>query len=422
MPRMIDLIRVSALPSNVMQAASKGSLSVPANEMIEILVYLATHNKIFGQQAQLTLAGWDEVASRAVAADPNTAKEVLDYMVSAKNLRPALLSALLENTSVSQQALVDLAESASRDIVEIMQGSERVRKSAVILEALKGNPHVPPAKLDTMQVQEEPEHALAAAAGATASPAVPAVPVVPIHESSAIGPLLPLPSVEQAGDDDILDEDIFAYLSGHAGEISAEGNKEFQPIGGFYDEFVPGSDKDVLESETAPPSTSSEKTAAAPKKAPAGKKQHLSHEEERGSALQKISKLDIKGRIQLAMKGTKEERSLLVRDGTKVVALAVLESPKISDAEVERFATQKNVLEAVLRAIPMKRRFVKNYAVVRNLTFNPRTPLDVSLSLIKHLLITDLRHLSGNKEVSETVRKLALKMFKQKLESGSKRS
>src|SRR5438874_2195987 len=421
MPRMIDLIRVPALPSNVMQAASKGALSVPPQEMIEIMVYLANHNKIFGQQAELTLAGWDEVASRAVAADPNTAKEVLDYMVSAKNLRPALLSALLENTSVSQQALVDLAESASRDILEIMQGSERVRKSAVILEALKGNPHVPPAKLDTMQVQEEPEHALAAAAGATASPAVPAVPV-PIHESSAIGPLLPLPSVEQAGDDDILDEDIFAYLSGHAGEISAEGNKEFQPIGGFYDEFVPGSDKDVLESETAPPSTSSEKTAAAPKKAPAGKKQHLSHEEERGSALQKISKLDIKGRIQLAMKGTKEERSLLVRDGTKVVALAVLESPKISDAEVERFATQKNVLEAVLRAIPMKRRFVKNYAVVRNLTFNPRTPLDVSLSLIKHLLITDLRHLSGNKEVSETVRKLALKMFKQKLESGSKRS
>src|SRR6266550_1267155 len=414
MPRMIDLIRVSALPSNVMQAASKGSLSVPANEMIEILVYLATHNKIFGQQAQLTLAGWDEVASRAVAADPNTAKEVLDYMVSAKNLRPALLSALLENPSVSQQALVDLAESASRDVVEIMQGSERVQKSAVILEALKGNPHVPPAKLDTMQVQKEPEHALAAAAGATASPAVPAVTVVLVHESSATGPPLPVHRLEQAGDDEILDEDIFAYLSQHAGEISAEGEKEFQPIGGFYDEFVPGFDKDVLESETAPPSTSSEKTAAAPKKAPAGKKQHLSHEEERGSALQKISKLDIKG--------TKEERSLLVRDGTKVVALAVLESPKISDAEVERFATQKNVLEAVLRAIPMKRRFVKNYAVVRNLTCNPRTPLDVSLSLIKHLLITDLRHLSGNKEVSETVRKLALKMFKQKLESGSKRS
>src|SRR2546426_10737551 len=101
MPRMIDLIRVSALPSNVMQAASKGSLSVPANEMIEILVYLATHNKIFGHQAQLTLAVWAEIASLAIAADPNTAEDVLDDMVSANKLRPALPSTLLLNSSAT---------------------------------------------------------------------------------------------------------------------------------------------------------------------------------------------------------------------------------------------------------------------------------------------------------------------------------
>jgi hypothetical protein len=155
-------------------------------------------------------------------------------------------------------------------------------------------------------------------------------------------------------------------------------------------------------------------TAAAVKRAPI-KKTFLSAKEERGSALQKISKLDVKGRIQLAMKGNKEERSLLIRDGTKVVALAVLESPKISDGEVERFASQKNILEAVLRGIPLKRRFAKNYAVIRNLVFNPRTPLDLSLGLVKNLLVSDLRNLAGNKEVSDTVRKLALKMFKQKL-------
>jgi len=124
----------------------------------------------------------------------------------------------------------------------------------------------------------------------------------------------------------------------------------------------------------------------------------------------------------LAMKGTKEERSLLVRDGTKVVALAVLESPKISDAEVEKFASQKNVLEAVLRQIPLKRRFMKHYGIVRNLVFNPRTPLDISLGLMKNLLVHDLRNLSGNKEVSETVRKLSLKMFKQKMDTSKKSS
>ena len=151
------------------------------------------------------------------------------------------------------------------------------------------------------------------------------------------------------------------------------------------------------------------------------KKVKLPASEERGSSLQKINKLDVKGRIQLAMKGNKEERSILIRDGTKLVALAVLESGKITDGEVEKFARQKNVLEAVLRAIPMKRRFAKNYNVVRNLVANPRTPIDVSLGLMKHVLVADLRNLASNKEVPETIRKLALKMFKQKTDT-SKRS
>ena len=127
----------------------------------------------------------------------------------------------------------------------------------------------------------------------------------------------------------------------------------------------------------------------------------------RGSALAKISKLNVKGRIQLAFKGSKEERSILVRDGTKLVALSVLDSPKISDGEVEKIANQRNVLEAVLRGISMKRRFMKNYIIVRNLCFNPRTPLDVALGLMKHLQAPDLKGLSGSKDVSDTIRKLA---------------
>ncbi len=199
----------------------------------------------------------------------------------------------------------------------------------------------------------------------------------------------------------------------------AEADHGYQPIGGIHEEFS-GADEPLAAPAATATASSGSGAGAAAKKAPS-KKTQLSPKEERGSALQKIAKLDIKGRIQLAMKGSKEERSLLIRDGTKIVALAVLESPKISDGEVERFATQKNVLEAVLRGIPMKRRFAKNYAVIRNLVFNPRTPLDLSLALMKNLLVGDLRNLSGNKEISDTVRKLATKMFKQKMESNTKR-
>jgi hypothetical protein len=159
-------------------------------------------------------------------------------------------------------------------------------------------------------------------------------------------------------------------------------------------------------------------TAAAASKAAATK---FVDPSKRDNTMQKINRLDVKGRIQLAMKGNKEERSILIRDGTKVVALAVLDAPKISDGEVEKFALQKNVLEAVLRQIPLKRRFMKNYVVVRNLVSNPRTPLDLGLGLMKHLLTQDLKNISTNKEVSETVRKLAMKMYKQKLDQASKK-
>jgi hypothetical protein len=213
------------------------------------------------------------------------------------------------------------------------------------------------------------------------------------------------------------DKALAAFMSDHAAEIAAEGEKAFEPIAATEEPEDQNAMAAAAASASAGP-VSATKSGAAAK--PALKKIVASEDEKRGSVLQKISKLDIKGRIQLAMKGSKEERSILVRDGTKIVALAVLDSPKITDGEVEKFASQKNVLEAVLRAIPMKRRFAKNYAIVRNLVFNPRTPLDVALGLMKNLLVQDLRNLSGNKEVPETIRKLALRMFKQKMETAKK--
>lgn len=233
-----------------------------------------------------------------------------------------------------------------------------------------------------------------------------------------------MPASPEAGSDAVPEEAITSYLTEHAAEISAEADKPFQPIGGI-EELASASpplhsEPSAAEARTETvASTTTDGAATAARRGPA-KKVYLSAEEQRGSALQKIAKLDITGRIQLAMKGNKEERSLLIRDGTKLVALAVLESPKVTDSEVEKFANQKNVLEAVLRGISMKRRFIKQYAIMRNLTFNPRTPIDVSLGLVKHLLTADLRNLAGNKEVSDTVRKIATRMFRQKLEVSGK--
>jgi hypothetical protein len=416
MPRMIDVIRSSGANSNVMQTAARGALFVPPHEMLEILVYLATQTKIFAERARLTLAGWDETSSRKAAADPKTPKEVLAYLITPGNLRPTLLPALLENPSVSETSLAELAAAASRYMLETLVKSPRINQSQTILSALSTNPHLNQTQSSAIAEKlasfgpattSQPESSTASPEAAPAADL--ALPVVS-NEASL-----------EASKDEVPDEATAAYLTEHAGEISAEGNKPFQPIGGI--EELPSDatalpDPAPVEAKTeAVASSTAHGAATAVRKAPAPvKKTYLSAEEQRGSALQKISKLGITGRIQLAMKGTKEERSLLIRDGTKIVALAVLESPKLTDSEVEKFANQKNVLEAVLRGISMKRRFMKQYAILRNLTFNPRTPIDVSLGLVKHLLTGDLKNLAGNKEVSDTVRKIALRMFRQKLD------
>ena len=414
MPRMIDLIRVSALPSNLMQSASRGALKVPPEEMLEILVHLATKNPIFGQQAKMTLASWDEASSRAAAANPKTAKEVLEYLITPHNLRPALLPALLENPSVREGLLVDLMESSSKEIIEAMMKSPRISRSPRLLEQLKKNPHVHGHKADHI---EEKISAMPIASNAEKTEP-PAGEVILTADGETVTSVSESDELVVSDEAEVPEEHVNRYLTEHSAEIEKEGDKPFQAIGGVYDEISSGAAEAQAAREPAPePSPQPTQAAVPPARKPAvAKKPHAGDDEKRGSVLQKIAALDVKGRIQLAMKGTKEERSILIRDGTKLVAIAVLESPKITDGEVEKFAAQKNVLEAVLRAIPMKRRFAKLYPVVRNLVFNPRTPLDLSLGLIKHLLTQDLKHLSGNKEVSETVRKLAFKAFREKTE------
>jgi hypothetical protein len=417
MARTIDQIRASKLPSNMMQFAARGALQVPAAENIEILVHLARHNPIFGPVARMTLAGWDEKSSVAAAADPQTTVEVLEYFISPDNLRPPLLPALLENPSLPVHQLVKFAIGASRESIVVMLKSQRVRSQRNVLDNLKSNPFLKKEEADEVKKLladlKAPAPAPAKAPAApTESPKeaakenVQAVeqPTAPTPESASV-------NADEWGDDEALD----AYFKEHAHDIAAEGEKPFKAIGGILE---------LLGEDYYPVTDEAEAPAPAPAEPAAPKpvvKPKLPVPALRENALQKISHLDVKGRIQLALKGNKEERSLLIRDGTKVVALAVLEAPKLSDGEVEKFASQKNVLESVLRQIPLKRRFMKNYKVVRNLVANPRTPLDLGLGLMKHLLSADLKNISGNKDVSETVRKLALKMYKQKEDQANKK-
>jgi len=367
MPRMIDLVKQSEVPANVMRSASKGALALPAAEMIEILVYLAS-TPLFGDEARMTLASWDEAACRAVCSDPASPGDVLEYFLH--NRRPRLMPALLENPAIPESALLEIAQEQSSESVQLLLATGRAKASANVLQALSSNPVLMPSQVQ--QVRDALER-------------------LATTDQSA----------EQAEDSEY-EEAVAQYVAEHAAEIAAEEGKDFQLVGDAEPEQQPV--------EAAP-------VAAAVSAVTAEKVRRAKEEsDERVSPLQKISRLTVGERVQLAIKGNKEERFILIRDGSKVVSSAVLESPKINDQEVEMFASMKNVQESVLRGIAGKRKYMKTYAVVRALANNPRCPLDVQLTIVKNLMNMDLRSLSANKNVSETVRKVALKMFRERTE------
>ena len=130
----------------------------------------------------------------------------------------------------------------------------------------------------------------------------------------------------------------------------------------------------------------------------------------RQTLLQQIGHMTVAQRVQFAMKGSSEARRTLIRDSNKVVQRSVLQSPRLTDQEVESFAGMPNLTDEILRQIAGNRNFRKNYVVVRNLLNNPKTPLDVTLHMLPVLTPADLKKLGMNKNVPETLRTSALKL------------
>jgi hypothetical protein len=139
-------------------------------------------------------------------------------------------------------------------------------------------------------------------------------------------------------------------------------------------------------------------------------------EQKRQTLIQMLAKMNVAERVKFAVRGGGEVRRTLIRDSNKVVQRAVLQSPKLTDQEVESFAAMATLTDEILRLIAGNRKFKKNYNVIRNLLNNPKTPLDVSLHLLPIINAIDLKKLCGNKNIPETLRTTANKLQRTRAE------
>jgi hypothetical protein len=361
---ILSKLKEGAVPLAVRQSAARGVLPVAQEELLGILIYLQNDpEEEVRETARQTLASeYSDDLLKVVAESSTTPVEVLEYFGRPPFRSPELLEALIQNKATPDSTIAALASQVDASLMEvILINLMRLLRSPFVLEALERNPN------QTVDIRRRLKEIREEFFEKRNN-------FVPIHRTGAEERMMAAESAEDDGSVEPIAE----------GSVAA---------GVYSGELLEGEDAASLTLESL-----ADDGYASFDEMP---------EEERLSTIQKIARMTVAERVQTALKGNREERIILIRDANRIVSAAVLDSPKLTDSEVEAIALMKNVSEEVLRLVSTKREFAKNYTVIHNLVKNPRTPLAASLRLLNRVLTSDLRALSRNKNIPEVLRKTA---------------
>jgi len=346
---VIGLIESGAYPRDVVATIARGFMPLAQEDLIGVLVYLAQSDdaEIAGY-ARESLA--QEVPPRAMfeyASNEQIDAEHLLRLVGYAT-DTMVLEALIRNRAVSDATIADLARRAEARVQEVIVINQaRILRAPEILDALLENPDLT-ADARRRALETREE----------------------FFEKKA---RQPVPEEEDDDGPEILDLplDEIADLLAKAAEL-----------------------------DTEPQASSlvslSEGEKANPKKA---------------SLWARLSFMGIGEKVQLAFRGDRTARMLLVRDRNKLICSAVMRNPRMTEQEAEQIASMRNVEDEVLRLIGMRRDWMGKYNIMITLCRNPKTPLGVVLPLINRLTLRDLKGLKDDKGVQHVVRDLARKAY-----------
>jgi hypothetical protein len=137
-------------------------------------------------------------------------------------------------------------------------------------------------------------------------------------------------------------------------------------------------------------------------------------EEEKMSLLQMVQTMTVMQKIKLARLGNQEARGLLIRDTNKIVATAVIRSPKITENEVTQYAKMRNISDEVMRIIASNREFTRSYQVKMSLATNPKTATPTAMKFLNYLQERDLRTIMKSKDVPSAISTHARRILSKK--------
>jgi hypothetical protein len=373
---IVERILTGQVPANVKSAAARGALPIPREDLIELWILLRND---LDDEVRLackeSLAGIRESEWVELLPGHPFDPKVLDFAVRVLGKTPNILHAAVRSRQVPVETLEWLASRTDPVTVDFMLDNQvRLIESPGVVIALLENPGLTLSqvrRIFDLAEQFFRDH--------------PAIPVLlesrfglklggagGTFTSAAPAPAPPAPEEEAAEADDLL-----ASLGPM--EPMAEGEAEDQAL-----------------LDDIPMEALAEEAMTA---------------EEFKSLYQRILRMSVPAKLELAMRGNKESRTLLIRDSNKIVQMAVVNSPKISEAEVEAVAKMRNITEDVLRKVARNQEWMKKYPIVKGLATNPKTPIGIAMPLVKRLVDFDLKMLLKDKGVSEVLRREARKIY-----------
>jgi hypothetical protein len=386
---VVQAVVSGAAPPQARMAAARGMLPVAQDVLLEILVALrADADAEVARAAEETLAGQDPASLAGVASSQETAPSVLSYLASRPELAREVQESVVTNASTPDEAVAVLARStplgAVLDLVSVNQ--QRLIRAPAIIDAVLANP----ARTSeaNRRVRETRREFFEKERGARQ--------VADEMRARGLGAAAEfVESAESFAEDGLSLDD--AWLIAQHIEVSDID---------LDDSWLPSERlEELLDASFEQRQAAAERLIAEASAEGGG-----TAAPERLALIRRIMLMKMKDRIKLGMKGDREARSILIRDPNKVVAQAVINNPRITDQEVEAIAAMRTVSDEVLRLIGMSRAWARQYPIIHNLARNPRTPLPTAMSILPRLHTKELKALGQNRNVSDNVRRQALRL------------
>ncbi|MCA1629591.1 MAG: hypothetical protein LC785_14265 [Acidobacteria bacterium] len=377
-------------PTQARMMAARGVLPLAAEDLLEVLVCLCGDGEPeIAQAAGATLAEQPAEVLLGAASSEATAPRVLSHLATLNGAARAVQEALALNARTPDEAIIALARGAGDGaLLELIAvNQQRLIRAPAIIDALLSNPaRTFEAERRATEVRQEFFEKERGARQIA-------------EEMRARGLSAAAEFVESAesiGASSGLSFDDAWLLAEHIEVSDDELDDSWMPSERLEELLAESEEERAATLERIISETAAEIGEIAP---------------DRVSLIRRIMLMSVKDRIKLGMKGDREARAILIRDGNKVVSTAVVHNPRITDKEVETIAAMRTISEDVLRQIAMNRAWGRVYPVIHNLARNPRTPLAAALGILPRLQGRDLLALSQNRNVPDGVRRQAFRLI-----------